>query len=74
MKDREAMKAVMKAKGFSYSKLADACGYQMPSNVSSLINGNRTGLRSDSMIRLLEAMECELVIRDKATGEEWVLE
>ena len=69
---KETIREVMKAKGFTNALLAEKCGYKTPSGVSTKFE--RKTMNVDTLIKFLEAMDCELVIRSKTTDKsEWVL-
>lgn len=69
---KETVREVMKAKGFTNALLAEKCGYNTPSGVSTKFE--RKTMYVDTLIKFLEAMDCELVIRSKTTDKsEWVL-
>ena len=68
----ETVREVMKANGFTNALLAEKCGYNTPSGVSTKFE--RKTMNVDTLIKFLEAMDCELVIRSKTTDKsEWVL-
>ena len=66
---KETIREVMKAKGFTNALLAEKCGYNTPSGVSTKFE--RKTMNVDTLIKFLEAMDCELVIRSNKS--EWVL-
>lgn len=69
----ETIREVMKQKGFTHALLAEKLGYKFPSGVTTKLQ-RVNGLRVDTLIKFLEAMDCELVIRSKTTDKsEWVL-
>lgn len=69
----ETIREVIKAKGFTHSLLAEKLGYKYPSGVTTKLQ-RANGLRVDTLVKFLEAMDCELVIRSKTTDKsEWVL-
>ena len=69
---KETVREVMKANGFTNALLAEKCGYNTPSGVSTKFE--RKTMNVDTLIKFLEAMDCELVIRSKTTDKsEWVL-
>ena len=69
---KETIREVMNAKGFTNALLAEKCGYNTPSGVSTKFE--RKTINVDTLIKFLEAMDCELVIRSKTTDKsEWVL-
>ena len=69
---KETIREVMNAKGFTNALLAEKCGYNTPSGVSTKFE--RKTMNVDTLIKFLEAMDCELIIRSKTTDKsEWVL-
>ena len=69
---KKTIREVMNAKGFTNALLAEKCGYNTPSGVSTKFE--RKTMNVDTLIKFLEAMDCELVIRSKTTDKsEWVL-
>lgn len=69
---KETIREVMNAKGFTNALLAEKCGYNTPSGVSTKFE--RKTMNVDTLIKFLEAMDCELVIRSKTTDKsEWVI-
>ena len=69
---KETIREVMNAKGFTNALLAEKCGYNTPSGVSTKFERKTMNVRT--LIKFLEAMDCELVIRSKTTDKsEWVL-
>ena len=69
---KETIREVMNAKGFTNALLAEKCGYKTPSGVSTKLE--RKTMNGNTLIKFLEAMDCELVIRSKTTDKsEWVL-
>lgn len=70
MKSSEIIKEVMKSNGFSQAKLAEAAGYKSQVNISGILNRNNS-IKTDVLVQLLSAMNCELIVRDPKTGKEW---
>ena len=69
----DTIREVMKEKGFTHTLLAEKLGYKYPSGVTTKLQ-RVSGLRVDTLVKFLEAMDCELVIRSKTTDKtEWVL-
>lgn len=69
---KETIREVMNVKGFTNALLAEKCGYNTPSGVSTKFE--RKTMNVNTLIKFLEAMDCELVIRSKTTDKsEWVL-
>lgn len=69
----ELIKAVMTEKGYSCAKLAKKLGYSTPSFVSEKLR-RENGMRTDWFIKMLNVMDCEIIIKD-TIGEkkQWVL-
>ncbi len=64
---------VMKAKGYTHALLAKKIGYTTQSGVTDKLH-RKEGLRVDTLLKFMEAMDCEVVIRSKTTDKtEWVL-
>ena len=76
MTERQAIRDIMKLRGWSQQKLADECGFKHQTNIASLLSEspNTKGMRVDNLYRLLDAMGCEIVIRDKmGSKKEWII-
>lgn len=68
---KEIMKEIMKLRGFTNQTLAEKCGYTTASGVSTKL-ARSNGMRVDTLVKFLEAMDCELVIRSKLKDKsEW---
>ncbi len=67
---KDILKEIKSAKGYTNASLAEKCGYATASGISTKLEGADT-IRIDTLIKILDAMDCELVIRDKAGDEEW---
>lgn len=75
MTDKEAIRTIMKERGWSQSKLASEAGFKRQSNVSSLLDISRPSMMTDKLFSLVSALGCELVIRDKmGTKKERVID
>ncbi len=63
----------MQERGYTYQALADKLGYRSASGVGERLR-NKNAMRVDVMFKMLEAMDCELVVRSKtAPNKEWVV-
>ena len=75
MNEKEIVKEVMAMRGWSQSTLAKEAGFKSQSNITGLLNNNKNGIRIDNLAKMLNAMGCEIVIRDKmGSGKEWKVE
>lgn len=73
MKGTELLKAVMKEKGVSSAVLAEKLGYKTPSFVSEKLR-RENGVRTDWFAKMLNAMDCEIIIKDKVgSKKQWQL-
>lgn len=70
MTANDIIRELKERKGFSNKTLADALGYKTTSGVSERLRGN---MRVDVLAKMLEVMECEIVIRSKSDNKEWVV-
>ena len=74
MKSSEAIKEIMKMREWSQTKLAEEAGFKGQTNITGMINRS-VSMKVDNLIRLVEAMGCEVVIRDKmGSKKEWRIE
>lgn len=75
MTEKDIVRQVMKMRGWTQSKLAEESGFKSQSNITGLLNNNKNGIRIDNLCRMLNAMGCEVIVRDKmGTGHEWRVE
>ena len=74
MTEKEIVKEVMAMRGWSQATLAKEAGFKQQSNVTGLLNRGENGMRIDKLAKMLKAMGCEIVIRDKmGSGKEWTV-
>lgn len=76
MTEKEAIKRIMKERGWSQARLAREAGFKNQSNVGMMLSPSRqSSMNTDNLVSLAEALGCELVIRDKLGSEmEWVID
>lgn len=73
MNASELIKTVMAEKGYSNAKLAKKLGYSAPSFVSEKLR-RENGMRTDWFAKILNAMDCEIIIKDTiGTKKTWIL-
>ena len=73
MNSKNIVKEIMKQRGHTNASLANKLGFATSSGVSERLRGT-TEMRVDTLINLLTAMDCELVIRSKVGDKEkWVV-
>lgn len=68
MNEIKILKALMKAKGMSGATLAEKLGFNTASAVTNRLQSKT--MTVEVLIRLLDAMDCELVIKNKVGGKE----
>lgn len=74
MKPNEIVKDIMKFRGFSNASLATKLGKSTASAVSNPLS-RENGMRIDTFLEMIDAMGCEIVVRDKMGSEqEWVID
>ena len=75
MNEKEIIREIMSIRKWSQARLADEAGFKSQSNVTGLLNNNKNGIRIDNLVRMLNAMGCEVIVRDKmGSGKEWKVE
>ena len=74
MNAKEIVKELISLRGWSQSKLAEEAGFKGQSNITGILNRG-SSLRVDNLVQMVEAMGCEVVIRDKmGSKKEWKVE
>jgi len=63
MDEKTIIREIMTLKGYTQALVAEKAGLKRQSNMSEMLRSRN--LRVDNLVRLLEAMDCELVIRSK---------
>lgn len=75
MTEKEIVRQVMQIRGWSQPTLAKEAGFKSQSNITGLLNNNKNGIRIDNLYKMLTAMGCEIVVRDKmGSTKEWVID
>lgn len=73
MKVGEVVKGIFKDRNVSYLTVAQKLGYKHASAVSNRLDDKRS-LQVDNLINILQALDCELVIRStKKDKTEWIV-
>lgn len=74
MKPNEIIKDIMKVRGYSNKSLADKLGKSTASAISNPLS-RENGMRIDTFLEMIEAMDCEVVIKSKLKDKtEWKME
>lgn len=72
MTEKQVVREVMTLRGWSQKKLAEEAGFKSQSNITGILNNNQNGIRVDNLFKMLNAMGCEIVVRDKmGSNKEW---
>lgn len=71
MNEINIVKKLSKDKKMSYAIIADKAGFATPSGVSNRLAGR--SMTVEVLIQILEAMDCELIIRNKIGDKETYL-
>lgn len=67
----EIVKELMSIRKWSQSKLAEETGFKRQSNITGILNRG-SSMRVDNLQKMVEAMDCELIVRAKDGSErEW---
>ncbi len=75
MTEKQAIREVLKFRGWSQETLAKEAGFKGQTNIAGLLNNNYHGIRIDKLITVFRAMGCEIVVRDKmGTKKEWIID
>ena len=74
MTEKDVVRKVMEIRDWSQPKLAEEAGFKSQSNITGLLNNNKNGIRIDNLFKMLNAMGCEIVVRDKmGSKQEWII-
>lgn len=74
MTEKDVVRKVMVIRDWNQPKLAEEAGFKSQSNITGLLNNNKNGIRIDNLYKMLNAMGCEIVVRDKmGSKQEWVI-
>lgn len=75
MTEKDVVRKVMKMRGWSQPKLAEEAGFKSQSNITGLLNNNKNGIRMDNLFKMLSAMGCEIIVKDKmGSSQEWKID
>ena len=74
MTEKDVVRKVMAIRDWNQPKLAEEAGFKSQSNITGLLNNNKNGIRIDNLYKMLNAMGCEIVVRDKmGSKQEWII-
>ena len=69
----QTIKEIITKKGYTQKSLATKLGYGHTSGVSEKLR-RKGGMRIDTLVKFLTAMDCEIVIRSKTNRDEWKID
>ncbi len=74
MNGKDIVKKVMKIRGMSMATLAEKLGYAHANGVSERLR-NTQDMRTDTLAKFLDAMDCEIIVRSKVGDKEkWIID
>lgn len=62
MDEKTLLAQIMELRGHNKTSLAEKLGYSTPSGISERFRG-KSAMRVDTLAKMLEALDCEIVIR-----------
>lgn len=69
MNEKEVLIAVMKFLNMNQTTLGEKAGYKSKSAITEIMN--RRGMKLEILLKLLSAMDCELIVKHPSSGQEW---
>ena len=74
MKAGKTVREIMNVKGYTYKAIADKLNRSTTSAISNPVF-RENGMRVESLLEILNAMDCELVVRSKLKDKkEWTID
>ena len=71
MKDKKALRLAMKTRNMTQLAFAEKLGYTSSGSVSMLLNENNgKALKTDTLIKALNILGYDIVVKDRFSGEE----
>ena len=70
MQANEVIKTLMSNKKITQGEITQRLGMKSQSGVSQAFSRD---MKTSMLLRFLESMDCELVVKDKTTGEEYAI-
>ena len=73
MTTKEAVVDILIERRMKQDDLRDKLGYAYTSGINSRLNSNN--MRIETLLRFLDALDCEIVVRDKTKyHKEWIID
>lgn len=70
MQSSEVIKTLMKEKKINQGEITQLLGMKSQSGVSQALARD---MKTSMLLRFLSCMDCELIVRDKATGNDYLI-
>lgn len=70
MQANEVIKTLMSNKKITQGEITQRLGMKSQSGVSQALSRD---MKTSMLLRFLESMDCELVVKDQTTGEEYAI-
>jgi DNA-binding Xre family transcriptional regulator len=70
MNIEKAIKDIMSKRGYTQKFLAEKLGFTTTSGVSEKLR-RKEGMRVNTLLKFVNAMECDVVIRSRTSNDEW---
>ena len=71
MTSKDVIRDIMKSRCYTQQTLSEKLGYTSQSAIAARLKG-ATEMRVDTLVKMLEAMDCELVVKSKLKDKkEW---
>lgn len=71
MKIEDVIKTKIREKNTTQKQLAEKTGFKSQANIAGILNNTKSGMRIDNAVKLLNALDCIIVVRDKENKNEW---
>lgn len=68
----DLIKAMCKVKHITQKELSLKVGYGGECVVPNMLQ-NKHGIRSDNLLDILNALDCDIIVRDRTSGSEYVV-
>lgn len=73
MTTKEAVVDILTERRMTREDLANEMGYTTTSGIGNRLNGGN--MRIETLLRFLDALDCEIVVRDKSEyHKEWIID
>lgn len=74
MKIEDVIRGRLTEQRITQEQLAKMTGFKSQSNIGGILTATKRGMRIDNAVLLLDALGCDLVVEERATGNRWTVE